>query len=397
MAPETYDVIVAGLGAMGSAAAYHLAARGKRVLGLEQYTPVHDRGSSHGGSRMIRFTLYREPHYVRLLRRAYELWRQLERDAATSVLAITGGLAVGRSGHSVIAGGLRSAAESGVRCEILDHADVRRRFPPFAPEEDMIGVYEPTAGFVRPEAAIRAHLDAATRRGARLRFEEPVLSWEAAPSGDRVRVATPAGAYEAARLVITPGPWAVYDFAKLDLPLSVARVVMFWFEPAGGVGPFLPDRFPAFVCVPDGMERFYGFPAHEDPGRGVKVAFSLRLTACTPDTIERGVDEAEIAVMRAHLARCIPSLAGRCIAARTCMYTNTPDLHFVIGPHPAARACVVACGFSGHGYKFASVVGEILADLSIDGTTPHPIDLFAPERFSISPARGPGGAPAPYV
>jgi len=375
-----YDVIVLGLGAMGSAAAHQLAARGVRVLGLEQYTAAHDRGSSHGGSRMIRFTLYREQAHVRLLGRAYELWRELERDAGADVLAITGGLALGRPDHSVVDGGMRSAREAGVPYEVLTPAEVLRRFPPFAPESGMIGVYEPSAGFLRPEAAICAYLDQAGRRGAELHFNEPALRWEAAPSGDRVRVVTEAAVYEAGRLVITAGPWAgpVLGF---ELPLAVARVVMFWFDPPGGIDPFLPDRFPVYVCLPEGGHRFYGFPAHEGPRGGAKVAFSLRLSPCTPGTIDRTVHESEVALMREHLARCVPALAGACIAARTCMYTNTPDLHFVIGPHPAAPQCIVAAGFSGHGFKFASVVGEILADLATAGTTRHSIDLFAPTRF----------------
>jgi sarcosine oxidase len=390
---KTYDVIVLGLGAMGSAAAHQLAARGKRVLGLEQYTAAHDRGSSHGGSRMIRFTLYREQAYVRLLARAYELWHQLERDAGAEVLRITGGLALGRPDHSVVDGGMRSAREAGVPYEVLTPAAVRRRFPPFAPEAGMIGVHEPSAGFLRPEAAIRAYLEQAGRCGAELHFNEPAVRWGAAPSGDRVRVATETAAYEAGRLVITAGPWAAGPVAGLDLPLSVARVVMFWFDPPGGIEPFLPNRFPVYVCLPEGGDRFYGFPAHEGPRGGAKVAFSLRLSPCTPDTIDRTVHESEIALMRDHLARCVPALAGPCIAARTCMYTNTPDLHFIIGPHPAAAHCIVAAGFSGHGFKFASVVGEILADLAADGTTRHEIDLFAPTRFQDARR----AAAVPYV
>lgn len=390
---NAYDVIVLGLGAMGSAAAQQAAARGARVLGLEQYTAAHDRGSSHGGSRMIRFTLYREQAYVRLLGRAYELWRRLERDADQPVLAITGGLAVGRPDHSVIDGGMRSAREAGVAYEVLEPAEVRRRFPPFAPEAGTIGVYEPSAGFLRPETAVRAYLDQAARQGAELHFGEPVLRWEARSGGDGVRVVSAAGSYEASRLVVTPGPWAAGPAANLGLPLTVARVVMFWFDPPGGIAPFLPGRFPVFVCVPEGGERFYGFPAHEGPRGGAKVAFSLRLTPCTPETIDRAVHETEIALMRDHLARCVPALAGPCIAARTCLYTNTPDLHFVIGPHPAAPQCLVACGFSGHGFKFASVVGEILADLATEGWTRHDIGMFAPARFSDARAL----APVPYV
>ena len=390
---KSYDAIVLGLGAMGSAAVQQIAARGARVLGLEEYTAAHDHGSSHGGSRMIRFTLYREQAYVRLLARAYEAWRQLERDSGQAVLAITGGLAMGRPDHSVLAGGMRSAEEADVAYQVLEPADLRRRFPPFAPEPGVVRVYEPSAGFLRPETAVRAYLDAAARQGAELHFDEPVLHWEARPGGDGVRVVSAQGSYEASRLVMTPGPWAAGAAANLNLPLAVARVVMFWFDPPAGIAPFLPGRFPVFVCVPDGGERFYGCPAHEGPCGGVKVAFSLRLTPCTPQTIDRTVHEAEIALMKEHLARCVPALNGACLAARTCMYTNTPDLHFVIGAHPVAPQCFIACGFSGHGFKFASVVGEILADLAHEGRTRHEIGMFSPARFGGARSL----APAPYV
>jgi len=259
----------------------------------------------------------------------------------------------------------------------------------------MVGVHEPTAGFLRPETVIRTYLDQAVRRGARLHFNEPVLGWDAVASGDRVRVTTAAGVYESSRLVITPGPWAAGALTKLDLPLTVARVVMFWFDPPGGLDPFLPERFPVYVCLPEDGERFYGFPAHEGPRGGAKVAFSLRLTPCTPDTIDRNVHVSEITVMREHLARCLPALNGPCIAVQTCMYTNTPDLNFVIGPQPAASQCIVAAGFSGHGFKFASVVGEILADLAAEGSTRHSIGRFDPTRFSAAPAAR--SARAPYV
>ena len=389
----TFDVIVAGLGGMGSAAAAQLAARGRKVLGLEQYTPAHDRGSSHGGSRAIRLTLYRERGYVELLKRAYELWRQIERDSGRPVLEVTGALAVGPPEHSVIEGGLRSARAFDLPYEVLAPAEIRRRFPPFARAADMIGVYEATAGFLRPEEAVRAYLDHAAARGADLQFNEPVLRWEPLSSGDRVRVVTATGVYEAARLVVTPGPWALSAFTQLDLPLSVARVVMFWFAPVGGIEPFLPDRFPVYVCLPRDGERFYGFPAHEGPQAGAKVAFSLIMSPCTPDTIDRRVQEAEIALMREHLERCVPALNGPCVAARTRWYTNTPDLHFVIGQHPAAPQCIVAAGFSGHGFKFASVVGEILADLATDGATRHDIGFLAPTRFAEVERPG----LAPYV
>jgi glycine/D-amino acid oxidase-like deaminating enzyme len=233
---------------------------------------------------------------------------------------------------------------------------------------------------------VKAHLDRASSLGADLHFEEPVLSWEA--SGEGVRVETRAGPYEAERLVISPGAWAPQLLAELGLPLEVERQVMYWFEPKNGRAPFLPDRFPIFIWEPDDGNMFYGFPAQDDD-RGVKAAFfRLGGVPTTPETIDRDVHQGEIDLIRGYLAEHVPELAGRCLDARACMYTNTPDEHFVISVHPEHPQVALACGFSGHGYKFCSVVGEILADLATEGSTRHPIDLFSPERLKKADARG---------
>jgi sarcosine oxidase len=239
---------------------------------------------------------------------------------------------------------------------------------------------------LRPEETVRAHLDRADSLGAELRFEEPVLSWEAPPAG--VRVETLEGSYDAERLVISPGAWAPQLLSDLGLPLEVERQVMYWFEPKGGLEPFLPDRFPIFIWEPDDGNWFYGFPAQEDE-HGVKAAFyRAGGVPTTPETIDREVHGEEIDFIRTYLARYVPELADRCLDARVCMYTNTPDLHFVISVHPDHPQVAIACGFSGHGYKFCSVIGEILADLVMDGTTSHPIDLFSPARLQRADTRG---------
>jgi sarcosine oxidase len=382
--PQPYDAIVIGLGGMGSAAAYQLAARGRRVLGLERHTPAHDRGSSHGQSRIIRQAYFEDPAYVPLLLRAYELWRQIERETGRDVLVVTGGLMIGAAGSRVVAGAIRSAEEWGLDHEVLDAAAIRRRFPLFTPGPGEIALYEALAGFVRPEAGVLAHLDRAAALGADLHFEEPVISWEASPGGEGVRVTTARGEYEAARLVIAPGPWAPDLLARLGLPLEVERQVMYWFDPVGGAAAFLPDRFPIYIWETAPDVTIYGFPASDGPASGAKVAF-FRVPGphhvTTPETIDRVVHEAEIAQMREQIAGRIPALNGPFLAAKTCMYTNTPDEHFVIATLPEAPQVAVACGFSGHGYKFASVVGEVLADLATAGTTRHPIALFTPGRF----------------
>jgi sarcosine oxidase len=371
-----FDVIVIGLGGMGSATAYQLARRGKRVLGLEKYTPAHNLGSSHGKSRIIRQAYFEHPAYVPLLMRAYELWEQIEQETGKNLLTLTGGLMLGLPESETVAGSILSAREHGLEHEILDAREIKRRFPPLQPNPETIALYEKKAGFVHPEHSVSAHLQRATELGATLHFEEPALSWEASGSG--VRVTTANGCYEAEKLAIAPGAWAT-DIFNFNLPLTVERQVMYWFEPIGGIEPFLSDRFPVYIWEADDKVKFYGFPAQD--GNGVKVAFFYKGVACTAESIDRTVKTEEIQQMRQYLAERIPALNSNCLQTSTCLYTNTPDFHFVIAPHPQYSQVAIASPCSGHGYKFASVVGEILADLVIDGKTRHPLDLFAPTRF----------------
>ncbi|ABG05836.1 Sarcosine oxidase [Rubrobacter xylanophilus DSM 9941] len=373
-----YDAIVVGLGGMGSAAAFHLARRGLGVLGLERFGAAHEMGSSHGRSRIIRQAYFEGPEYVPLLLRAYELWEELERESGRELLALTGALMVGGPEGELVAGSLRSAREHGLPHELLEARQVRERFPALRPSAGEVALYEERAGFLRPEECVRAHLELASGRGAELRFGEPAISWRAC--GERVEVRTAAARYEAGRLVISAGPWAPQLLAELGLPLRVERRVMFWLGPAED-----PGRLPVLLWEPEDGELFYAVP---DGWRGgVKAAFHHAGGApCTPETLQREVREEEASSLRERLARHAPPLAGRLLDARACMYTLTPDGHFVISAHPRHPRVAIACGFSGHGFKFASVVGEILADLTAGGSTRHPIGLFSPERLT-EPAR----------
>jgi sarcosine oxidase len=376
-----YDVIVVGLGGMGSAAACELAGRGKRVLGLERHTRGHDRGSSHGGSRLIRQAYFEDPAYVPLVLRAYELWERLGAQTGRDLMTLCGGLMLGPRGSTVLEGSLRSAREHDLPCEVLEAEEVRRRYPTLAPEDGTMALYEASAGFIDPGAAIDAQLDRAAGLGAELRFEEPVVSWEAADSGDGVRVQTPVGEYEAERLVLAPGAWAPSMLAEMGLPLQPERRVICWFEPEGGPEPFLPGRFPVFIWEPEDGNTFTCFPIAADE-RGVKtVFFRAGGVPCDPDALDRRVRDEEIAFAREYLAEYVPALAGRCLATDVCMYTNTPDEHFVIDLHPDHPQVSFASPCSGHGYKFATVVGEILADLATSGTTRLPIRMFSARRF----------------
>ncbi|MEO3973904.1 N-methyl-L-tryptophan oxidase [Streptomyces sp. CAU 1734] len=382
-----YDVIVLGLGGMGSAAAAHLAERGARVLGLEKFGPVHRQGSSHGGSRITRQSYFEDPAYVPLLLRAYELYDRLEQDTGQDIATLCGGLMIGRPDSRTVAGSLRSAEQWGLPHEILDAAELRRRFPTLTPADDEVALHEARAGLLRPENTVAAHLTLAARAGAELRYEEPVTRWE--PYAGGVRVHTARGTYTAGQLVVCPGAWAPELLADLRVPITIERQIMFWFRPDGGVGPYLPGKQPIYVWEDPAGVQIYGFPAIDGPDGGVKVAFFRKAgegraaMVCTPQTIDRTVHEREVAVMAEQLAHRLPTLAGTFIKAATCMYSTTPDEHFVIARHPAhPDAVTVACGFSGHGFKFVPVVGEILADLALDGTTRHPIGLFDPARVA---------------
>ena len=375
MAAMAYDVIVVGLGGMGSAAAHQLSRRGLRTLGLDRFGPAHDRGSSHGGSRIVRQAYFEDPAYVPLLLRAYQLWEQLAADSGTELLTVTGGLMIGAPESRTVAGSVRSAEQWGLAHEMLDAAEIRRRFPTMTPEPSSVALYEAKAGFTRPEATVAAHLDLAARSGAELRFAEPVTGWRGASGG--VRVSTGRGEYEAGQLVLCPGAWAPQLLADLGVPLTVERQVQYWFAPHGGPAAFRPARHPIYIWEYDEGAQFYGFPATEE---GAKVAFFRGGELCTPETIDRTVHPAEVERMREALRPRIPALAGPLLRAATCMYTDTADEHFVIGRHPAHENVTVACGFSGHGFKFVPVVGEVVADLVTEGATRHPIDLFAPDR-----------------
>ncbi|WP_418960677.1 N-methyl-L-tryptophan oxidase [Streptomyces tritici] len=380
-----YDVIVVGLGGMGSAAACHLSARGARVLGLEKFGPVHNRGSSHGGSRITRQSYFEDPAYVPLLLRAYELYETLERDTGRDVATLCGGVMVGRRESRTVAGSLRSALQWDLPHELLDAKELRRRFPTLTPADDEVGLYEARAGLLRPENTVAAHLQLATQRGADLHFEEPMLRWE--PCREGVRVHTAEDSYTAGQLVICPGAWAPQLLTDLGVPFTIERQVMYWFQPDGGTAAFRPERHPVYIWEDAQGVQIYGFPAIDGPEQGAKVAFFRRGVPCTPETIDRTVRDEEVAAMADQLSRCLPSLPGRFLKAATCMYSNTPDEHFVLARHPAhPESVTVACGFSGHGFKFTPVVGEIVADLALTGATAHPIELFDPRRLSAAPA-----------
>lgn len=370
-----YDVIVLGLGGTGSAAAATLARRGFRVLGLEQFTFAHHRGSSHGRTRIIRTAYYEHPAYVPLVRRAFTLWEELEARSGTKLLTPCPCLCVGPPDGDLISGVQRAAIEHALPVETLSPFELELRYPQFRIPEPWVGTSELSAGILGVESCVCAHLDDAIRHGADLRAEEPVVEWRAV--GDGVEVRTSNGRYSAARLVVTAGAWATQLLADIGVPLTVMRQVQWWYRTADPQWDH--TRFPVFLLeTPSGA--FYGVPRIEDGEVKIAQHYSAPELA-TPDAVTWDVTENEAEPVCRFVKSHLPRLGTLPSHAQVCMYTLTPDRHFVIDRHPRFPQVAVACGFSGHGFKFAPTVGEILADLALTGRTEHPIDLFRTGRF----------------
>ncbi|MBI3268911.1 MAG: N-methyl-L-tryptophan oxidase [Planctomycetes bacterium] len=372
---DKYDVAILGLGAHGGAAAYHLARRGARVIGFERFTRGHDRGSSHGLTRIIRKAYFEHPAYVPLLLRAYELWRDLERESGRTLLRVTGGYLIGRRDSPLVAGGERAAREHRLAFELVENAELRRRLPLLAVRPDEVGLFEPDAGTLAPEDCVGAHLELAERHGAKLRFERAVKDW--APAGDAVEVRlADGGSVRASQLVLAPGAW-IGGLWRFDPALLIERLVICWFDSTDAAvhAAFRAHRHPVFIWDLDG-ETFYLCPAVGD--EGAKMAVHHSRVATDPDHVAP-VDAEDVRRMSERARRAIPGL-DRFLRAKTCLYTTTADEHFILGRHPAFPQVLLASACSGHGFKFASVVGEILADLCLAGRTALPIEFLRPER-----------------
>ena len=374
-----YDVIVAGLGGIGSSSLYHLARRGVRVLGLEKFEPHHNRGSSHGDSRIIRETYFEHPLYVPLVQRAHELWRELEAASGRTLMTINGGLMIGPADGSVVTGTLRSVREHGLAHEVLSPSQLTGRYPPFEIAGDEVAVFDPRAGYLDPEGCTQAHLELARAAGAELRFTEPVTSWSATDRS--VRVETESGWYEAEKLLLAVGSWTTSLLIGMRIPLEVERQTVFWFEPPARRTEYEPRRFPIYAYEFKPGVICYGFP---DLAKGVKasVMHDGQITS-SPEAVNRVVTESDAAPLRAALARVLPALARATIRdSTTCIFTNTPDHDFVIDFHPAHPNVLISSPCSGHGFKFASAIGEVQADLLTRGESRFDLAPFRIGRFA---------------
>lgn len=374
---QSFDVIVLGVGGMGSAACYELARRGLKVLGLEQFKLVHDRGSSHGHTRIIRTAYAEHPAYVPLAKRAFERWYELEHLSGRHLLTECPCLNAGPPGSEHVEGVRASVREHDLAAEELSGDEINRRYPAFRFPAEYRGVIERAAGFLYVEECVRAHIDIAVSFGAEIHAEEPVRAWK--PLGNSIEVTTDKGTYRAAKLVVTAGAWATKLLADLGVPLRVMRQTLLWFkvEHAPNESLFRRDRFPVFIADVPGVP-FYGLPALDRSGLKVARHYGApELPA--PDGVNWNVADADVSAVRPLLDAYLPGL-GAFTRGQVCMYTVTPDKHFVIDAHPAFPQVSVACGFSGHGFKFATTVGEILADIVQTGDTKHDIAMFSARR-----------------
>jgi sarcosine oxidase len=377
---ESYDIIIVGLGANGSSALYHLSRTGKKVLGIDRFQPPHNKGSSHGESRIIRQAYHENPLYVPLVKAAYLLWQELERIAGKPLLIKTGGLLLGNEQATVVKGAKLSAETHGIPYEWLDATQIQKRFPAFRPLPDTVGVLEREAGILFPEACITAFLKIAADNGAVVHLNEAVLGIKV--SASEVEVRTSLGTYRAEKLIVSAGAWLGELMPELKLPLTVKRQVLFWFDNANPAwrANFEPANMPIFIWEYLRDKMFYGFP---DLGSGIKLAWHHGGRAVVPDELTQEVREEEINEMR---ALAVERLAIEPVFRHSavCMYTNTPDEDFIIDLHPDHPQIIIASPCSGHGFKFSSLTGKLLCDLALRGHTDFDLSPFAIGRRALT-------------
>lgn len=374
---KKYDTIVVGVGGMGSATCYELAKRGKKVLGLEQFDIPHTYGSSHGHTRIIRLAYYEDPSYVPLLRRAYELWEAIEEESGEKILYKNASVDVGAADSEVFTGSLASCIEHGISHEVLTGKELNERFPGYNVPDDFRVLYQKDGGFLVPERATVAFVNAALKFGTAIQAREKVLSWQPTSKGG-VIVKTSRDEYEADSLVFTSGAWNGQLLPILNGLAVAERQVLAWLQP---FEPelFTPENFPVFN-MQLGEERYYGFPVYGIPGFKFGKYCHLKEQG-EPELFDREPNEKDEAVLRAFSSKIFPKGSGATMTLKTCMFTNSPDDHFILDIHPEHPQVSFAAGFSGHGYKFASVIGEIMADLATERDTKHDIELLRLKRL----------------
>ena len=373
-----YDCIVVGIGGMGSATLYELRRRGKNVLGIEQFDLAHENGSSHGSTRIIRLAYYEHPSYVPIMKRGYELWSDLEQLSNTKLLHTTGSIDIGPAESIVFKGSKESCELHNLPYDVLNGREISSRFPGYQLDAEMMSVFQPAGGFLEPEKCITSFVDMACDMGAELHTGERVISWEVVNS-KTVIVRTNCGEYETENLVFTSGAWNGKLLPDLESKVVAERQVMGWFD-VGSTNEFNPENFPVFnLLVPEG--RYYGFPQHDIPGFKIGLYHHL-YEKVDPDNLDRSVvTSTDEEVLRRCVSKYFPMADNAMIQAKVCMFTNSPDEHFIIDRLPQLSNVYVAAGFSGHGFKYCSVVGEILASMVENQRLDYDIDMFGLDRL----------------
>ncbi len=381
---KNYDAIVLGVGSMGSATCYYLAKRGYKVLGLEQFDIPHELGSHAGQSRIIRKAYFEHPDYVPLLERAYQNWKSLEEETSAQIYVKTGLLYFGKAEHPLIKGLRLSASQYSIRVDEMSAQEQVKQFPQFNIPAGYDRLIEPDAGFVTPERSVLLYTQQALRAGADIHPNEKTIEWK--KSGSTIHVTTTKGIYQCKKLIITAGPWAGKMIPNLSKNLKATRQVIAWVKPRKWAS-FELGNFPCWTIADDEKPGiFYGFPilpvGQFGGPIGLKLAHHFHGSASDPDTINRSLTKEDENNLIYALNKFIPDGYESTHVLKTCMYTNTPDENFILDFVPGYDDVFVAAGFSGHGFKFASVVGEIMADLAINGHTQHPIGFLNAKRFT---------------
>jgi sarcosine oxidase len=387
---ETHDVIVVGLGAMGSAATYQLAARGIRVLGLDQFSPPHTLGSTHGDTRITRQAIGEGFAYVPLALRSHQLWREIEAQTSTDLLTTNGCLILGRAGTgfgfhgkaNFLQDTIAAADAYAIPHEVLDVNQISERFPQFTLVGDEVGYFEPGAGFLRPEACVSAQLTLAARCGADIRRDVRVESFSASAGGVTVRTAS--GDHSAGKLIISAGPW-IADFVgdELGSRFKIHRQVMHWFAAAPPHERLSPEHFPVYIWEVSDRDTFYGFPAVDGADGGMKVANEQFEVTTRPGSVSSAVPEREsLALFDELIAPRFSQFRRRRVKAVSCLYTTTPDGDFVIDWHPESTDVLIASPCSGHGFKHSAAIGEVAAEMVTSGTSLIDVSAFSVHRFA---------------
>lgn len=375
---ESIRYAVVGLGAFGSAAAYHLARQEAGVVGFDRFTPPHEQGSSHGESRIIREAYFEDPAFVPLVHRAYDLWAELQEPLESPLMHQTGGLLMGPPDGEVIQGVHDAARKHKLEVASLSRKEVTARFPGFQLHPDHEAVFEPRAGVLEPEKCVSAHLKGAKKAGAVLRTQEPVEGWRV--QSDGVHLWTPEGEYKAERVIMAGGAWTTPLLAGLEVPLEVERQVQFWLRAPEGSQDWGPTGCPIFAVEPEPDRLFYGLP---NLGTGVKLAVHHEGAIVDPESVDRTVHKDDELQLRAWIREFIPALDTRRMAAKVCLYTNTPDRMFVVDHHPDHPEIVMATGGSGHGFKFSAAVGEAAAAMARGEQTNTDMTPFQLKRAAL--------------